>query len=529
MSLRYQILENCFKFKDEIALDCFDKQLCYKDLALYAIALKKLYTKYNTQKIGVLGNRESTSYISILASVFAQKTFIPLNIRFPVKKLAFILDKSDLDSIYIAHDALDIAINLLKDSTIKYTIYARSDTVLKLKESGICAIFVDIDLIFSNNLDIKDKDYKKLLDINYKDVIENEYTSLYIIFTSGTTGDPKGVEISYFNMLSYLKATKSALNLKSTDIISQLSDLTFDLAQGDIFNSFFNGATLIVVPPQYLFTFIPYLKDKRVSVCQMVPSAITLQQKFSLLDNGALPDLRVGMFIGEALHSNQAKALQDSAPQSSIYNMYGPTEATVAVSYYKYDKNVDTKGIVPIGYALDGVSLALINDKNEIVCDKGEIVISGKQLSKGYYKNDIKNKQSFFYINNERYYKTGDIGSYLKRDDKLILIYHGRFDDEIKINGFRVSLLEIDEAFSTISNLSCLAIANVDEMNVVKSISLVIQDNGTIIDKKAIKTQLSHILPYYMLPQDIILVDEIPHNTNGKLDRKALMSKLKEM
>lgn len=528
-SLRFQIIENCFKFEDNIALDCYDRKLKYKDFALFAIALKDLYKKSGTQKIGVLGNRESTSYLSILASIFAQKTFIPLNIRFPVKKLLFILNKSDLDSIYIADEALDIAISLLKDAAIKYTIYARGDGILKLKQSGICANFVDIDTIFSQNLQITTQEYRDLLDTTYKDVIENTNTPLYIIFTSGTTGDPKGVEISYLNMLSYVKATKSALNLLNTDIFSQISDLTFDIAQGDIFNTLFNGSTLVVVPPQYLFTFISYLKDKKVSVCQMVPSAITLEQKFSLLDKGALSDLRVCVLIGEALHSNQAQAMQKCAINACIYNMYGPTEATVAVSYYKYDKNVDIKGIVPIGYALDGTYLALINDKNEIVLDKGEIVIKGKQLSSGYYKNDLKNKQSFVYINGERYYKTGDIGSYLTKNNKSILIYHGRFDDEIKINGFRVSMLEIDEAFSTISNVPCLCVPIFDEDLTVKSISLVLQDSGESIDKKAIKTQLSDILPYYMLPQDIIFVDEIPHNANGKLDRKALIKKLKEM
>ena len=517
LHVKDRFLDSIEKFADKEALDCHDGILSYKELGSRALNLVRCFDEDKVSKVGIFGDRDVLSYVTLFASVISLRTFVPLNQRFPVKKLIYIIEKSDLDTIYVSKNCLNLIVKILPEVKRKLKVYvADTDAATRVQGTG-----ADIRV-----LDIKGTD--SAADANLMDALRKVQPALshplYIIFTSGTTGDPKGVEVSFDNMAAFLDAVSALFNYSSDDRIAQVSDITFDLSQGEIFAAFSHGAALVVVYPQYLFAFASFLDKKQISCVTLVPSAALLLNKMGLLEEGGLKSLRLCNFLGEALPYSACAALSKSAINADFYNTYGPTEATVAISYFKVD-DFKQSGNVPIGFMYDRSVAILCAADGTIAKDEGEICLGGPQICNGYYKNEAKNASAFFMHDGMRFYRTGDLGCYDMVDDRRVLVYKGRIDDEVKVQGFRVSLLEIDEAFVSAFKVSGAAVALYDNLGSA-SIALVVHGKDNSIDKKEIINTLKEMLPFYMLPSKIIFKESMPYNANGKLDRKALFNEL---
>ena len=517
LHVKDRFLDSIEKFADKEALDCHDGILSYRDLGLKALEFVSNFDLDATQKVGILGDRDVLSYVTLFASVISLRTFVPLNQRFPVNKLIYIIEKSDLDTIYVSKNCLNLIVKILPEVKRKLKVYVTDETAAQILHGSNA----DIRVIDFNAHDLEYKSYQHA---QLRKAQAALYHPLYIIFTSGTTGDPKGVEVSFDNMTAYLDGISAVFNYSSEDRIALVSDITFDLSQGEIFCAFSHGAALVVVYPQYLFAFISFLDKKQISCVTLVPSAVLHLKKMGLLDGGGVKTLRLCNFIGEALPYSVCKDMAYSAVNSVIYNSYGPTEATVAISYFKVC-DYKRSGNVPIGTIYSGSVAILRAADGTIAKDEGEICLGGPQICNGYYKNEAKNASAFFMHDGIRFYRTGDLGCYEMVDDRRVLVYKGRIDDEVKVQGFRVSLLEIDEAFVSAFKVSGAAVALNDNLGSA-SIALVVHGKDNSIDKKEIINTLKEMLPFYMLPSKIIFKESMPYNANGKLDRKALFNEL---
>jgi len=349
----------------------------------------------------------------------------------------------------------------------------------------------------------------------------------YLLFTSGSTGQPKGVMVSHANVLHYLDCVTKRYGFTSNDRVSQTFDLTFDLSAHDMFVAWESGACLCCPTQKQLIKPGAFVNDARLTVWFSVPSTAVFMRRFGVLKPGMYPGLRLSLFCGEALPVEVAHHWTLAAPNSVIENIYGPTELTIACTAYRWDnaKSPDEceQGIVPIGQPFDGMRALVVDEQLREVEDgrDGELLMSGPQLSLGYWQDEEKTRQAFVPLagKNGIYYRTGD--RVRRPAVNKPLVYLGRLDNQIKVLGHRIELGEVEAAVRQISGLEgVVALGWPTRESHADGIEVFLETDT--FDTKALVSQLKGKLPVYMLPRNVLVLRRLPLNTNGKYDRKAL-------
>lgn len=254
----------------------------------------------------------------------------------------------------------------------------------------------------------------------------------------------------------------------------------------------------------------------------------------STFNEKMLPKLESMIFIGEVLPKNLAKELMERFPKTRIINGYGPTEATVAISANDVTSEMieDSKSL-PVGVVMDTTKVRIIDENGKDVADgeKGELAIIGKSVSKGYFKNEQKTNEVFYYdeFNGEKHraYKTGDM-AYLVGDK---IYYCGRKDFQIKLNGFRIEIEDIENNLRKVENVKNAVVLPVYKDEKIAYLQGIVQleEKNELSNLKngiRIKKDLEKFIPNYMVPRNIKIIEEFPTNINGKIDRKKLMEEL---
>jgi amino acid adenylation domain-containing protein len=282
-----------------------------------------------------------------------------------------------------------------------------------------------------------------------RDPLVDGNDTAYLLFTSGSTGVPKGVAVSQSNAVAYMEYAAKRFGIHGRDRCSQNFDLTFDLSVHDLFTCWDAGATLCPYAEQTL-TPATLVEEKKLTVWFSVPSVAMFASKLGLLEPGAFPTLRWSLFCGEALSSSLAAAWQAAANNSILENLYGPTEATIAITYYRWDSATSpaecVRGLVPIGWPFDGQQVCAVNEDLAPVPfgESGELCLGGSQVTRGYLNDPEKTAKSFVrlkHTGDQVWYRTGDL---VRQDERGCLFYLGRRDFQVKVNGYRVELQEID-------------------------------------------------------------------------------------
>lgn len=345
----------------------------------------------------------------------------------------------------------------------------------------------------------------------------------YILFTSGTTGIPKGVQITIGNLSSFISAMIDlGHGITNEDRVLQMFELTFDFSVVSYVLPSYGGACIYTIPEgEVKFNYaLDLLEDHELTVLFLVPSVITyLQMYFEEIEQ---PQVRLCSFCGEALTLDITNRWQHCIPNARIINFYGPTEDTVFCSYYDVNsenqKNLNS--VISVGKAMKNGEIIVLNDNNEIAKpnERGELCLFGPQLSPGYWENPEKNAEAFFELNGKRFYRTGDLCFF---DEDGDIMYVGRIDFQAKIQGFRVELSEIEHyatKFFGAEPLS-LCVAFINKMGNIE-IGMAIQ--GEEIDTIPVINYIKEKLPPYEVPTRVKLFKSFPLNINGKLDRKKI-------
>jgi amino acid adenylation domain-containing protein len=351
----------------------------------------------------------------------------------------------------------------------------------------------------------------------------------YIFFTSGTTGKPKGI-LGYHKGLSHFLAwQRDEYAVGPEDKVAQLTNLSFDVVLRDIFLPLTSGGTLCV--PENIQDTTPdrilsWLEHENITILHLVPSIANVWLD-ALPQGVSLKNLRCVFFAGEPLSEELVLRWRNAFPDSGeLVNLYGPTETTLAKSYYKVPQNVDA-GIQSIGQPLPDTQ-ALVISRDNVLCgigETGEIVIRTPFRTEGYINENEENKSRFVknpYRNDDEdlLYYTGDLGRY-RPDGSLDIL--GRLDSQVKILGVRVELEEVSVALSKHPSVkSCVVIAGNHKDNQKCLIGYVVLLNGLMESAQDIRSFLGRNLPDTMVPSIIIFLDSIPLTPNGKLDRNAL-------
>lgn len=347
---------------------------------------------------------------------------------------------------------------------------------------------------------------------------------LYVLFTSGSTGVPKGVTINHRAVIDYIDWVTETFDITEKDSLGNQAPFYFDNSILDIYSTLKTGATTYIIP-KTLFAqpvlLLEYLKEKKINTIFWVPSALIVVAKLKAFKNVDLSDtLRRVLFCGEVMPNKQLNVWRRFLPDVQYANLYGPTEITDACTYYIVDREFSDKEPLPIGFPMPNTDILVLNEENEPVTgeEPGELCVRGTSLSMGYYKNPEKTKEAFVQnpLNQavpELIYRTGDVVKYNERGE---IVYLSRKDFQIKHMGHRIELGEIETAVSSLPEIS-LNCCLYDEKR--QKIVLFIEEE---LEKAYINEKISHLVPEYMLPNKVVRVEKMPINANGKIDRVKL-------
>lgn len=360
--------------------------------------------------------------------------------------------------------------------------------------------------------------------------------NFYIIFTSGTTGKPKGVQISHNNLLSFANwMVSEAFNWPSESNVLSQPPYSFDLSVMDWVPTLITGGTLKALPKtaaddfKVLFSTLPKM-DLNVWVSTPSFADVALLDPTFTQENH--PKLIRFLFCGEVLTRTTAEKLLIRFPDAEIYNTYGPTEATVAVSSLLITKEIiDSYDKMPIGYVKADTKITIqdVDGQNISSGQKGEIIISGPSVSKGYLNNTEKTKLAFTKVDGVQAYKTGDLATI---DENGLLHYQGRSDFQIKLHGFRIELEEVAQQLQQSQWIEqAVAVPRYDNDGKVKQLLAIIVAKTNDFAKpmlltNAIKEEVKDVMMPYMMPSRFIYRETMPLTPNGKIDLKGLIAEV---
>lgn len=470
-----KILENLKQYPSYMCYQIKDKTYTNQDLYryvsnIYTFLIKEKNCK-KQEKVLVYGHKEIYMIASFLACAFAGLTYVPVDITIPDGRKKKIIDQ------------------------------------------------VNPKIIIDNEIEnIMDREkYKEISKIDMKD--EDIF---YIIFTSGSTGEPKGVQITYSNLKSCTKWLEDICNIENAVILNQ-ANFSFDLSVADLYLSLLTKSKHYIIERNTQKDFkilFQELQKSNATFAVFTPSFADLLLVDKNFNKSLMPNLQKILFCGEKLTKNTVNKLYNRFENIQIINSYGPTECTFAVTSTEVKQNEE----ISIGKPKQDVCIYVVDeDLNELNENEiGEFLISGKSVGKGYLNPSL-NKNRFINFKNEKTYCTGDLG--YKKDGKFYCI--GRKDKQIKYNGYRIELSEIEKAFYNIEYVEKVIVTTTknDEGKVNKIIAFV--KGNCEISKQELKKEISQTLPEYMIPR-IKIIKTMPINENGKIDEKSLLEELNE-
>lgn len=491
-----QIKLCCEKFSERNAFVIEGESFTYKRFAEITSKIRSVLEHESINKeqlIGVIESNDIETYCSIYACLFTGKTFVPLNPENPLERNLDILQQTEIKTILSAR------------SNDKITALASA--------SGV-------NMVYAKSLPEKE------IKLEFNQIPES--TNAYILFTSGSTGVPKGVPLTRKNLFSFMEAF-FALGYKvdEHDKFLQMFDLTFDLSLMCYIAPLCIGACVYPIPLEGIkYTHIyNIMDDEQITFALMVPSILAYLRPY--FEEINFEKVKYSLFCGEALYEDISKAWQKCVPNALVQNVYGPTEATIFCLTYDLSKEPDkiksVNGIVCIGKPMMNMDAIVVDEHNNPLAkgEKGELCLTGNQLTSGYWKNPEKNKEAFFTLtidgSEKTFYRTGDLAL---QDEDGDFIFSGRIDNQVKIQGFRVELSEIEHharAFAKQNQVAAVAYTNKIGN---QQIHLFVEDYCGNMEE--MENYLKLKLPQYMVPSSISTMKLFPLNVNGKVDRKAL-------
>jgi amino acid adenylation domain-containing protein len=357
----------------------------------------------------------------------------------------------------------------------------------------------------------------------------------YILYTSGTTGKPKGVMLSHRNVMSFLRWAVSYFELTPTDRLSNHSNIGFDLSVFDIFGALLAGATICPLTAAGDRAYpARFIRDRRISVWFSVPTVLgTMRAARQLRSELPFPSLRLAICCGESLPAEYAAAWLSAHPGIPLVNLYGPTEAAIACTFHHVgvDAPMDADRAVPIGRPCRDTEILILQQDSDAPAaanETGRLFICGSQVCPGYWRRPELTARAFrpnpYKMDfGARMYDSGDLAY---RDDRGVIHFVGRADSQIKFLGYRIELGDIEAALQR-SPVVGEAAAVLLDGEPPALIGVVATNGSGEVAEEQLLDHCASMLPSYMVPQRVVVFPALPRNANGKIDRKAIKDRLR--
>lgn len=476
-----------------------DSKRCYTFLELKREALRvsKMIEEFLDEKregVGVFVDRTIDTIVLMLGIIYSGNFYIPLDPSMPADRMGSILEDSEIKLI-----------------AGKKEQFESQDVELT---DVICLIYEN------SRADSADNDEECI-----KTRVEGD-TPLYMVYTSGSTGVPKGVLKSHSAMISFIEAYQETFDFKEDEVIGNQSPLYFDASAKDIYLMLCLGITLEILPTE-LFSMptalIEYMNDRGVTFISWVPTALSIVVQLNTFSEVLPRNLKRVFFVGEVMPVKYIKKWKKYLPSVQYVNLYGASELAGICSYYEIG-NFDDIDTIPLGKPLKNCEIFLLADDDSLVEEQekqGEICIASEALATGYYKDTVRTEEKFQTVEingtERRLYRSGDLGKY---DVDGNLLYVGRSDFQIKHHGYRIELGEIESVVNRLSDVrqsACLYDRRKSRITLFCQLM-----EGLHVDERDVLNLLRGRIPDYMLPGKVVIMEAIPLNANGKVNYQGL-------
>ncbi len=493
-------IENNYKKHPDKVLFVDDKAYTVSEFRIFArkIGAKILEYGFFKKPVAVLMDKSVHELSAFMGVAYSGNFYCPIDSKMPLHRI---------DSIF---EVLQPSLLIVDKKNQK-----------KLEGANIeCLTICFEDIVESALSDEK-------IDSNCDRIIDTD--ALYILFTSGSTGIPKGVVVSHRSAISYADWVAETFDINEDSVLGNQTPFYFSMSVLDIYTTLRTGATMHLIPTS-LFSFpvrlLEFIRDNLIDTIYWVPSALCLVANLKALGTRDISCIKRVLFAGEVMPAKQLNMWINELPDALFANLFGPTEFTDISNYFVVDRQLSDAESVPIGKPCKNSDVFIISDDGKEIKEinvSGELYLRGSLLAYGYYNNPEKTAEAFVQnpLNSaypEIVYKTGDLVHLNEHNE---LIYDGRKDFQIKHMGHRIELGEIETAASSMDGIDrCCCLYNIDNKEIVLCYS------GSI-DKTLLSSQLRSLVPIYMMPSVILKLQRIPTNSNGKLDRKVILERYK--
>lgn len=510
LNISASFLRSAREHADRLFYSDSDRDVTYREMGDVTARLASHLSKGGRpRRVGILATRSMEAYAGILAAGLAGAAYVPLNLKWPEDRIVALLGMLGLDALVVDSRGAALLTSAVLEAAPDRIVIADSAREVQPRPGQ--------DILRLGAID--DQPMREPTAVGADDLA-------YVIFTSGTTGLPKGVMISAGSLRSYLEQSRPWTRLSPTDRLAETCDVTFDLTVHNLFLCVEAGASLHVLSALEMLAPGRFVRARNITVWMSVPTLIAMMRRNGSLKPGIFPSLRLSIFCGEPLPAAAARAWAEATPNGVVENIYGPTEGTVICMRQRLtDPAVLTpsRDIVAIGTPYETMEVAILDARQQPLPDgePGEIALSGPQLALGYLGAPEQTADRFREIDGRRWYLTGDLGM---RDGNGVFHHLGRTDNQVKVKGNRIELEEVEMHLRRAAGTDMVAVVAWPVVD--GSAQGLVGFCNSALPADAIAAAMLKTLPRYMMPDPIRILDTLPVNINGKVDRRALLARL---